>query len=75
MKPKVLVFLGGTSAGAILETTEGITRIRGRWKEARVGDLVIPAMPTYHPAYLLRQPRLKGDVWRDLLEIRARLLT
>lgn len=71
--PKVLVLLGGTSAGTLLDTTEGITRLRGKWQNYRAGGQDIPALPTYHPAYLLRQPGLKRDAWRDLLEIRKRL--
>jgi DNA polymerase len=71
--PKVLVLLGGTAAGTLLDTTEGITRLRGKWQTYRAGGLEIDALPTYHPAYLLRQPGLKRDAWRDLLEIRRRL--
>lgn len=76
-RPSVLVFLGGTSAGALLDTTTGIVRLRGRWAEYRDPgeNLAIPAMPTFHPAYLLRQPHLKRDSWHDFLEIAARLET
>jgi uracil-DNA glycosylase family 4 len=72
-RPKVIVFLGGTSAGTLLDRREGITKLRGRWFSYETGDSAIPAMPTYHPAYLLRQPALKQFAWRDLLEIRKRL--
>ncbi|MEX1147907.1 MAG: uracil-DNA glycosylase, partial [Sphingomonadales bacterium] len=75
VKPRVLVFLGGTAAATLLDTNQGITRLRGRWSEYE--DLnegfTAPVMPTYHPAYLLRQPALKADAWRDFLEIRAKL--
>ena len=73
--PRLLVFLGGTSAATLLERKEGITRLRGRWFEYQGPGGPLPAMPTYHPAFLLRQPALKRDAWADLLAIRARLDT
>lgn len=73
--PKVLILLGGTSASSLLERKEGIMRMRGRWFDYMSRDGEIPAMPTYHPAFLLRQPALKKDVWRDLLEVNNRILT
>lgn len=74
--PQVLVFLGGTSAGVLLDTTQGITRLRGKWtryKATSNDGWSVPALPTYHPAYLLRQPQLKADAWRDFLDIQAKL--
>ncbi len=71
--PKLLVLLGGTAAGTLLETSEGITRLRGRWRAYTVADGEIPTMPTYHPAYLLRQPAHKALAWRDFLTIKNRL--
>lgn len=71
--PKLLLMFGGVSAKALLETTEGITRLRGRWKTLPVGGRDIPALPIFHPAYLLRQPHLKGLAWRDLLAAKHRL--
>lgn len=73
--PRVLVLLGGTSASSLLERSEGIMRMRGRWSTYRHGDDEIPAMPTYHPAFLLRQPALKKDSWKDLLEVNNHILT
>ena len=75
--PKLLVMVGGTSASTLLGTSDGITRIRGRWHLYR-GDpenpsAPIPAMPLYHTAYLLRTPARKKEAWRDLLEVRRRL--
>jgi DNA polymerase len=70
--PRVLVLLGGTAAGALLGTTTGITRLRGKWQDYQ-GEPAIPAMPTFHPAYLLRNPSLKQQSWRDLQAIRDRL--
>ena len=71
--PRVLVFVGGTAASTLLETSQGITRLRGRWARYGVEGAEIPAMPIFHPAYLLRQPGLKRETWRDLQAIRQRL--
>ena len=73
--PKVLVTLGGPSAKTLLHATDGILRLRGTWKLHRTSAGVeIPAMPTLHPAYLLRNPAHKKLAWRDFLEIKKRLL-
>jgi DNA polymerase len=71
--PRVLVLLGGTAASALLGTTTGITRLRGKWQDYQGAAGAIPAMPTFHPAYLLRNPSLKQQSWRDLQAIRDRL--
>jgi uracil-DNA glycosylase family 4 len=75
VRPKVLVLVGGSSAQMLLGTTEGITRLRGKWFDYRSDglDQPIPALPIFHPAYLLRQPELKREAWRDLLKLRVRL--
>ncbi|WP_339614469.1 uracil-DNA glycosylase [uncultured Parvibaculum sp.] len=72
-KPEVLVFLGGVSAKQLLNTTTGIMRLRGKWNVYRAGDREIPALPTLHPAYLLRQPAQKRLAWHDLLSLMQRL--
>ncbi len=75
--PRVLVLVGGTAASALLDRSEGITRLRGKWLIYRPdgdgGTTEIPCMPLYHPAYLLRQSALKRDAWRDILAIQERL--
>lgn len=73
--PRLLVFLGGPSAKTLLGRNEGIMRLRGRWfnYQTRQGGPTIPALATFHPAYLLRSPGQKREAWRDLLAIRARL--
>ncbi|PSJ53719.1 uracil-DNA glycosylase [Mesorhizobium ephedrae] len=72
--PKVLVTLGGPSAKVLLNTTDGILRTRGAWRDhATASGMSIPTMPTLHPAYLLRNPAHKKLAWRDFLEVRARL--
>jgi len=75
VRPKVLVLVGGSSAQMLLGTTEGITRLRGKWFDYRSDglDQPIPTLPIFHPAYLLRQPELKREAWRDLLKLRVRL--
>lgn len=71
--PDLLVFLGGTAVGALLNITDGITRVRGRWYSYPLGKKTIPAIAIFHPAYLLRQPQLKRQAWQDLLEIKSKL--
>lgn len=72
--PKVLVTLGGPSSKVMLDSKDGIMRMRGNWKVHRTAAGVeIPAMPTLHPAYLLRNPAHKKLAWRDFLEVKARL--
>jgi DNA polymerase len=75
VRPKVLVLVGGSSAQMLLGTTDGITRLRGKWFDYRSDGLEqpIPALPIFHPAYLLRQPELKREAWRDLLKLRLKL--
>lgn len=69
LKPKVIVALGGTAVRGLLHTETGITKLRGQWMEFRG----IPVMPTYHPAYLLRNEGGKKFVWADMLEVLKRL--
>jgi DNA polymerase len=71
--PDYLVLLGGAAAKHLLEVAEGIMRIRGKWREAEIGNARVRAMATLHPAYLLRTPAAKRLVWRDLLAIRSAL--
>jgi DNA polymerase len=63
VEPKVIVALGKTAVQGLFGTAEGITRIRGRW---RLYQGRIAVMPTFHPAYLLRNPAAKREVWADL---------
>lgn len=67
--PKLLLLTGGMSAKTLLNRSEGILRLRGRWDDYRHPRMAepIPALPTLHPAYLLRQPAQKREAWRDLL--------
>ena len=65
--PKVIVCLGAIAAQTLLETNRGISNFRGQWLEFRGRKL----MATYHPAYLLRNPSAKGEVWKDLQKVMA----
>lgn len=75
LKPRAVLLVGAAAAKSILRTDEGITRIRGQWREWRIdeGGLSAPALPTLHPAFLLRQPQAKAQAWADLLSLAARL--
>ncbi len=74
VRPRVLVLAGGVSAKAVLDTAEGIMRLRGKWTSYRLSDgTEIPTMPTFHPAYLLRTPASKRQSWQDLLAIDKKL--
>ncbi|MDX1401360.1 MAG: uracil-DNA glycosylase [Kiloniellales bacterium] len=75
VSPEILLLTGGFSAQTLLQVSTGITRLRGRWSDYRHEglDRTIPAMPTLHPAYLLRRPAEKRLVWRDLLAVQERL--
>jgi DNA polymerase len=67
IRPKAICVLGGTAAKYLLNTTQGITRIRGRWHDWRG----IPVMATYHPSFLLRgyNQSKKREAWEDLKKV------
>lgn len=69
IRPKVIVCLGAVAAKTLLGTTRGISQFRGQWLEWRGHKLIA----TYHPAYLLRNPNAKGEVWKDLQKVMAEL--
>jgi DNA polymerase len=73
--PKMLLLVGGASAKAMLRKEEGILSLRGRWFEWRSSDggLELPALPTLHPAFLLRQPAAKKRAWADFMTLAERL--
>jgi len=73
--PDFLILLGGASASELLDTAEGILKLRGRWRDYNTGTRTIRAMATLHPAYLLRQPLHKRLAWRDFLALKAALAT
>jgi uracil-DNA glycosylase len=69
IQPKVICCLGSCSAQTMLQTTQGISRFRGEWFDFRGAKLIA----TYHPAYLLRNPAAKSEVWKDLQKVMALL--
>ncbi len=77
LKPRAVLLLGAASARGVLQAEEGIMKLRGRWQEWRLaeGGVSAPVMPTLHPAFLLRQPQAKRQVWADLLSLAVRLET
>jgi uracil-DNA glycosylase len=75
VQPRMLMLAGGAAAKHMLKTTDGILSLRGRWFEwkSEDGTLELPALPTLHPAFLLRQPAAKKKAWEDLLMLTERL--
>jgi len=73
VQPRCLVLLGGVAAKTLLRTREGITRLRGRWQRLPDPPAAPPALPTLHPAYLLRSPAAKREAWADLVLLRRTL--
>ena len=71
--PEIIVLVGGTSAKTLLNTETGITRLRGKWQTLEIGGRDIPALPFFHPAYVLRRPETKIDVWADLCALKQKL--
>lgn len=69
LSPKMILVLGGAAAKNMLDVSDGIMRLRGKWHSLKVGDHDIPVMASLHPAYLLRTPAAKRLAWRDLLAV------
>jgi DNA polymerase len=66
IQPEVIVVLGNTAMKNLLDTKEGITKLRGQFQDYRG----IKVMPTFHPAYLLRDPSKKREAWEDMKKVR-----
>lgn len=71
INPDLLVLMGRVSAATMLETSQGITSLRGNWRSF----MDRPCLPMFHPAYLLRTPAAKREAWADLLSLQAKLRT
>lgn len=73
--PAAIVLLGAAAARALLGRTEGIMKLRGRWTSIQTPRMShpVPALPIFHPAFLLRSPAQKRATWKDLLELRRKL--
>ncbi|MFD2263339.1 uracil-DNA glycosylase family protein [Lacibacterium aquatile] len=74
-QPKLVLLAGATAAQALLDRTDGISRLRGQWFEQSTESdrPIIPTLATYHPSYLLRSPAQKRDAWKDLMMFQERL--
>jgi DNA polymerase len=78
IQPEVIIALGSPAAKTLLNTGESIGRLRGRFHDFYLSGLpgvgaAVPLMPTYHPAYLLRNPADKAKTWDDLQKVMAKL--
>jgi uracil-DNA glycosylase len=73
--PEIVLLLGGAAAKHMLNTPEGIMKLRGTWREIEVGDKRLRTMASLHPAYLLRTPTAKRQAWQDLLAVKLALGT
>jgi uracil-DNA glycosylase, family 4 len=71
VKPKVIVVMGNTALHNLLDTKDGITKVRGAFQDY----FGVKVMPTFHPAYLLRDPNKKREVWEDMKKVRDYLKT
>ncbi|MHA6298369.1 uracil-DNA glycosylase [Devosia sp. CAU 1758] len=71
--PKLVMTLGGPAMQTVFQTSNGIIKMRGKWQDVAIGSHQMPALPTLHPAYLLRNPAAKQQAWRDMLSFRERV--
>ncbi|MBE8191488.1 MAG: uracil-DNA glycosylase [Alphaproteobacteria bacterium] len=72
-KPDILLLVGGVTTKTLLNTSTGITRLRGQWTTYDEGGMNIRTLPLLHPAYLMRKPQAKKDMWADLCLLRQEL--
>ena len=72
-RPRALLVMGGVPAAALFPGNPSISALRGSWRDLTVGDVTVPALPTYNPAYLLRNTAMKKQAWADLQSFRAHL--
>ncbi|KRA55976.1 uracil-DNA glycosylase [Devosia sp. Root635] len=70
--PKLVMTLGGPAMQTIFSTTTGIIKMRGKWSSVAIGHHTVDAIPTLHPAYLLRNPAAKQQAWRDMLSLKLK---
>ena len=71
--PRLVMTLGGPAMQTVFRTTTGIIKMRGKWQNLAIGGHRVDALPTLHPAYLLRNPAAKQQAWRDLLSLRMKM--
>jgi len=75
VNPGIIILLGAVAARHVMGFSEGIMKLRGRWLEYRVSDVMVPVLPTLHPAYLLRQAAHKKLAWRDLQAAEQKIIS
>ena len=73
VNPKILLLVGSISSKSILDKNLGITKLRGEWHIYKEGNIEVPALPIFHPAYLLRRPNNKSYVMRDILLFKRKI--
>lgn len=73
--PKIIVSLGAPAAATLTGGPVAITKIRGQWRTIEIGGAPYRLLPTFHPAFLLRQPAQKAQAWRDLTSLKQALAT
>ena len=71
--PKIILTLGGPAMQTVFSSSVGIIKMRGKWEEVTLGTHRVQALPTLHPAYLLRNPPAKQQAWRDLLSLKVKM--
>jgi len=71
--PRIVMTLGGPAMQTIFDTTTGIIKMRGKWASLSIGSHAVEAIPTLHPAYLLRNAPAKEQAWADMLSLRMKL--
>ena len=73
LKPKFILVAGRVAAQTLLQTTESVNKLHGKFTEYTVDNLTIPLLVTYHPAALLRDEKYKRPTWEDLKLLRSRI--
>ena len=73
INPSAILLLGSTATYALIKNSEGITKIRGKWVDIEINRKKYPMLPSYHPAFLLRQPAQKKFSWEDLKNLKSRV--
>lgn len=72
--PRLLLTLGNVPTQSLFGTSQGITRMRGQWRDLTIGSHQVPTLATLHPAYLLRSPASKALAWQDMLALRRAMV-
>ena len=73
MAPDILLLLGASAARQVMDISDGIMRVRGKWRDAQMGGHAVRAIATLAPTYLLKAPSAKQNAWRDMLAVKAAL--